>query len=270
MSKKVIFFSTLVLAVLAASSVRAQDIAPKQGVVEPGQLPAPSVGEKPAPESSLPKGLSNWITYTRPECCGPIGCNGPIGMELYMRTGPALPLGGGIFGHTLKTGWMVDGGGRSLFFNREMDAAWTIDLGVSNIHNQGQHADITVPIPTATTTTPATIRNLNRTTVNGAVGREWYLAGSADSCDQWRVGLDVGGRFGNATLEYHEFRHKVDVIGGTVLALHTDVETKCGGCCTFLFGFRIEWDYTWMDVFPAHLDADVQDINFLVTAGVRF
>src|SRR5262249_48141453 len=148
---------------------RAQEVAiPKeQGiVVRPGEGPTPPGAEGVAPKAEAPKGLSDWILYTRPECCGPIGANGPINTELYIRTGPCLPVGGGIFGHTLKTGWMIDGGGRSLFFNPQLDAAWTIDLGVSNIYNQGQHADIKIPIPTSpTATTPASIRNLNRTTV---------------------------------------------------------------------------------------------------------
>ena len=52
---------------------------------------------------------------------------------------------GSVFGHVLATGWDIDVGGRSLFFNPQMSAAWAIDLGLSNINNQGQRSDIMVP-----------------------------------------------------------------------------------------------------------------------------
>jgi hypothetical protein len=274
MSTKVIVACTLVLAVLATRSLPAQDLpVPAQpSVVEGSRVPAPAPGEAVSGENGAPHGLSNWITYTRPECCGPVGGNGPIQTELYVRTGPSLPVEGSIFGHTLQTGWLVEGGGRSLFFNSEMDAAWDVDFGLGNVYNQGQHADIKVPINRpGFPTTDVSIRNLNRTTVNMTLGREWYLSGSAHDCGQkWRAGIDIGGRFGTARLDLHEIQHRTDVIGSALVALHTDWERPCGGCCIFMTGFRVEWDYTWMDILQEQNNAEVMDVNFLLTFGVRF
>ncbi len=210
-------------------------------------------------------------------------------MELYARTGASLPVGGAVFGHVLETGWVIEGGGRSLFFNPAQDAAWTVDLSVSNVHNQGQHADIQLPLATFVPVTVAgqvisvnvrgvhaSVKNLNRTYANLALGRECYLGSPARGCGwRWRAGFDVGGRLGSAKVELREIEtepslagHRTDVVSGVFLALHTDAEIPCG-CCTFLAGFRTEWGYNWTDVVSPNT-SELQEVNFLFTAGVRF
>jgi hypothetical protein len=109
-------------------------------------------------------GLSRWIVGTCPDCCGPVGGNGPIQMEVYLQAGLDFPFSDGVFGHTLKTGWMIQGGGRTLFFNPEQDAAWVVDLSVSNVHNPGRNPSYEVPlthilVPTATTSAFSTTPN---------------------------------------------------------------------------------------------------------------
>jgi hypothetical protein len=252
---------------------------------------APVVGATdavPSVTAKVPPGLSSWMLYNRsPECCGPVGGNGPIQLEVYLRTGPELPVEGKIFGHVLTPGWEIAGGGRSLFFNPEMDAAWTIDLGISNTQNQGQHSDIQIPYnlilatgsnpitgaPTGTTiqTVQLTVKNLNRTFANLGLGREWYLTGAAN-CGQpvWRVGIDGGPRLGTAKIEFHEFQHRNDVIGAAYVALHTDWECSCGGCCSFFAGLRAEWSYNWMDILQKQNDSDMMDLNLLMNFGVRY
>jgi hypothetical protein len=102
------------------------------------------------------------------------------------------------------------------------------------------------------------------------VGREWWLTGPANNPGlRWRFGVDAGGRYGTSRLDLHEARHRTDVIGGAFAAAHTDLEWPCGGCCTFLVGFRGEWDYVWSDIIPGS-DGDSQDVNLLVTFGVRY
>jgi hypothetical protein len=117
---------------------------------------------------------------------------------------------------------------------------------------------------------PATLRYLNRTFGDLALGREWYLTGPMDSCGlRWRVGGDITGRFGTARAQFDEIPHKTDTIYGLALSLHTDLEKQCG-CCTWFAGFRTEWDYTWMDILQKQNDSNIQDVNFLITLGVRF
>jgi hypothetical protein len=209
-----------------------------------------------------------------------MGGDGPIQSETYVRTGASLPIEGAYFGHTLETGWMVQGGARVLFFDPPQENAWTVDFSVSNIYNHGQRSDLpsffpvlNVPSnvlggsPIALFNFPVTVHNLNRTFANAAFGRELYLWGAANSDDiTCRVGWDLGGRYGTAKLELNEIQHRTDVIGGVFFAVHSDAEIPWGRNL-LIAGFRLEWDYTWSDILH---EADVQDLNILITAGVRF
>jgi hypothetical protein len=408
MSVKNVCLATLVTALLGVGVVRGQYTppAPEAG---PNMATGPAGVSGPAPtgrgeigQSGQPGGgpiltppagsicLSKWILGTEPGCCGPVGSHGPIYMETYIQSGISFPFSDGVFGHTLEPGWVIQGGGRSLFFNADQDAAWVIDLSISNVNNQGRNPSYEVPlthilvptpgttgttgitgatgttgttgttipgltgtttptpahrtapgiafqqtpttptipttVPTTAATTPTTfavvnfvplaqlhriqaqqgvaqsrrpvqllparnghpqfiaaegvsIEELNRTYVNLGVGRDWYLWGQAPTylncgqreCGQlaWRFGIDGGGRYGTAKLSLHEIQHRKDAIAGIYAAAHTDVEYPCG-CCTFQAGIRVEYDYTWMDILQEQNDADVQEINLLFTAGVRF
>ncbi len=53
------------------------------------------------------------------------------------------------------------------------------------------------------------------------------------------------------------------------VGLSSDVEIPCG-CCTFLAGMRGEWGYNWADILQHQNSSDLQDVNILFTAGVRF
>src|SRR5713101_4542605 len=129
MSTKLIFPCALVLALVGIRAAHAQDLLPPPVRLDSGVATGTAYVETPAPATTRPPPtLSSWLAYPRLECCGPIGGDGPIQAELFVRTGPSLPVEGPIFGHVLETGWKVEGGGRSLFFNPTMDAAWNIDL----------------------------------------------------------------------------------------------------------------------------------------------
>src|SRR5438132_6528109 len=181
MSTRKIFASALALAVFGATAARAQERLPAPLTMEPATASSSAPAEATPTPASQPHGtLSSWVTYARPGCCGPMGCNGPIGYELFLRTGVSLPASGPIFGHTLETGWDIEGGVRSLFFNPAMDRDWSIDLSINNILNRGQRSDITFPYnilqtnqttgALSTLTIPASIRELNRTDVNVGLG----------------------------------------------------------------------------------------------------
>jgi hypothetical protein len=283
MSTKIVFPYTVMLALLGGSAIRAQELSSAPRVPDPTS-PVPATQETVSPaDTKAPAGLSSWITYARPDCCGHVGADGPILYELYLRSGFAIPAEGKIFGHVLETGWLIEGGGRSLFFNPAMDAAWNIDLGVGNIFNRSQRSDIKFPLnilvprvqgqqvtPTLVNGFRASIRQLNRTYVDTAFGREWYLTKAEDGCWwKWRAGADVGGRLGSVKAEFNETTHRTDIYTAIVVGLHTDWELPYG-CCTFLAGFRAEWGYTWMDVLQHQNDGDLQDVNLLFTFGVRF
>jgi hypothetical protein len=233
---------------------------------------ASSPGNAVAPSgTAAPFGLSSWITYTRPDCCGPIGGDGPICAELYARTGPSIPAGGHILEKVLDTGWDFTGGGRSLFFNSDRTAAWTVDLGLTYIYNHSKNTpQVTINNGLPVTATMVTLRDLQRTFANAAIGREWYLLGAAN-CGEltWRVGCDFGGRLGTAKMDFAEIRHTTDTIYGYFCGLHTDLE-KPFGCCTGQIGFRVEWGQTIMDFLQPFQNSNVQDVDLLLTLGVRF
>ncbi len=264
----------------------------------PGTLSLPADGVPPpspvdgslSPTPAGPK-LSDWILGGRTaDCCGQVGGSAPIGTELYLRWGLSLPVGGGFFSHTLSTGWTVQGGWRTLFFDQPGDAAWVVDLGLSDTSHHGQHDDSkaalhNIILPNALGTNVqvprvlVTTRHLNRTFLNLGGGREWYLSGSglkpcggdcaANEGTMCRVGVDVGGRWGSAKLELNEIKHRTEVLGGVYLAVHSDLEIPWG-CCLFVVGARVEWDYIWSDILQRSVDTDLQNVNLLMTLGVRF
>jgi hypothetical protein len=242
-----------------------------------GPLPAGDEGQPPPSAASPPGMLSSWIEYVRPECCGPIGGNGPIGMSLYAETGPSFVTEGAIFGHALRTvGWDIQAGGRSLFFNVPQTSAWTIDLSLSDIYNHGSGGHpITLELPNGASP-PAleprdvNLSNMHRTYVNLALGKEWYLNAPAKGCGpMWVAGLDAGGRLGTAKAEFHEIIHRTDTIYGALAGAYLNVEMPCG-CCTWLAGLRLEYDWTWMNRLLQDQNANIEDLNLMLTVGVRF
>ena len=73
--------------------------------------------------------------YTAPaspnaNCCTPI----IDGDQVFASS--SYGTGGGL-AQTLETGWLVQGGGRSLFYNSNCTSACIIDLGLGNIWNHG-------------------------------------------------------------------------------------------------------------------------------------
>lgn len=301
--KTTLFLSGLTAALLGAGAARGQNWAPPSTspgglVVPPVQVPqqmgpgAPgggvpnggANGNGNGPRSSddvFVPGRSSWLTYARPKgCCGPVGGDGPIGYQIYLRTGVSFPFGG-FLASQLKPGWVIDGGLRTLFFNTTLDAAWTIDGGISNVNYNSTTRDtailrdVTQTIAGQQVNIPELIvtpGGLNQTFVNLAFGRELYLWGDskqAEVAPTWRVGWDVGGRWGTEKLVLREIRHRTDTIGGLFGALHTDLEFPCS-CCIYHVGARAEYGYVWSDVLQSHNNADLNTINLLITAGVRY
>jgi hypothetical protein len=227
--------------------------------------------------------MSSYLIYPRsPFCCGPLGNHGPISYEIYARSGAAIPIGGGIFGEALNTGWEIQGGARVLFFNTDATAAWVADLSISNVNFNATGARTvtfqnitfspgTGQAPTTLPTVTGTVSGLDETYANIAIGREYYLWGHAKSGEtNWRWGFDVGGRVGTAKVDFNEFRHFNGTVGGMFVSLHSDFEYPCKRSIIF-FGIRGEYSYTWSQELLQHQNnADLQTLNFLAECGFRF
>jgi hypothetical protein len=250
----------------------------------------------PPPNMPIPLGrpISPYLNYPRsPCCCGNVGaCGGPIGGELFIRSGWAFPVGGGIFNQFLHTGWDIEGGGRLYLFNPPSTAAWTGTLSISNIFartgNDNQVItlhNVQVRVPPPPTAVPSTqffqtvpnlaltVSSLSMTFVNLGFGRDWWLCGSADPGRQgrlnWRVGFDFGGRWGSAEVQFNEIQHRTDVVGGMYGAVHSDVEWpfRCG---IGVAGIRLEYNYIWTSLLQDQNDGDFSSLNLLLQLGVRF
>jgi hypothetical protein len=242
---------------------------------QPAPMPASPDGSTPAAPGDIAVAQPDWITYTKPDCCGPIGRNGPIETEVFTRSGLSLPLSGGVFPHVLETGWTIEAGGNSLFFNTAGDAAWDLGLSVANSNNHGQHSDVTIPYTVITSTGPvtstATIRELNRTYAALGFGREWFFdrpvpfLGSHQVC----FGIDGTGRLGTAMVEFAEFTHTTRITAGGGAALHSDLEFPCGGA-TFIVGLRVEWAANYSEILQKENDATLMDLNVVFNLGVRW
>src|SRR5438067_1285678 len=220
MSMKKVFLGAVVLVLFGRGAASAQGLGAPENVPPPvpGTVQAPAGADGLVGEARGPLGLSQWIVSTSPpDCCGPLTDHNPLKTELYLRSGWVLPFGDGQLARSLRSGWGIEGGARTLFFNDPGDAAWVIDLGLTNFYNHANDHPATVQLLNIrgtdaagnVTTIPsqlATIRSLNRTYVNAGFGREWYLFGGAAGTRDtpcpasWRVGLDLGGRWGTEQL----------------------------------------------------------------------
>lgn len=305
MNRKIIWLSSLAVALLGLNVVRGQgpyinsspsnpttpNTLPMPSTINtsptPGTLaPQPDVGMPPPPGQQFT--LQKWsLGESCPGCCGPMGGNGPIGAELYLRTGVSFPINGGALSQGILTGWDIEGGVTSLFFNRADDAAWTVGVSVTSVFNvgnpkAGQVTLTNVPLKTTditgTTTTTnvpslnVTPSNLNRTSVNLSGGRETWLLGTADSSHNdlnWRVGWDVGGRWGTEKLDLDELQHRNGQFGGVFVGLSTDLEVPCGNVI-LVTGIRTEWGTDFSRILQSDNNGNVMDLNLMFNIGIRF
>jgi hypothetical protein len=229
--------------------------------------------------------LSDWILYrgdapavNRQWTDGPPGPITPLYTELYLRAGPSVPLSSTTLGRQLEVGWSIIGGGRALFFNQPMTKAWTVDAHIINTNEGGATPTESFPVTVFSAGAKlvsgvngfpnVTVQASNRTMVGLGVGREWYLWPAANAHGaQWRVGADIGGRWGSHNLQLNETRHLTDIITGFYVGVHSDVEIPCH-YGIFFTGLRFEWAQTYSQALQQN--SDVQDLNILLTVGLRF
>jgi hypothetical protein len=254
----------------------------------------PAVPQQPAP--GVPFGSYPSPYYTDgPECCGPTDRNGLIGTEIYTDTGVSIPFGAGDFVHRLEAGWMVGAGGRSLFFNRAHDAAWTVELGWSYQYNRGDQNNPTMLNVRQANTTNATtglpqaqpdvltnliVRDVIRNNLNFGFGRDWWLWGpGATGLEHgWnlRVGALVGGRYGTAHVDELPFINPADIYyfrrQGTTTGIYFDFHANCEvplGSVIFFAGLQVQYGYDWTNIAPPYA-GDIQNVNIMIQSGFRF
>lgn len=243
---------------------------------------------------AVPSGAYASPFYTDgPGSLGPLGRNGRVGYDIYTYTGPTFAFGEGRFARQLQTGWMVGGGGRSLFFNPAHDAAWAIDLGLSYQFNRGSVGHYTelelrraplviggTRIPQPDVMAPLAIRGLSRTNFNFGVGRDWWLWGpgvvGAENGWNFRFGGTAGGRWGTAHVDLvpqdeaalGDYARRQAVTHGVFIESHANVEVPMGSWILF-GGLRTEWGYDWTNLVPP-INGNLHNFNLLMTAGIRF
>jgi hypothetical protein len=153
---------------------------------------------------------SEWLLYPRsPGCCGPLGKHGPIDMELFIRGGVIFPLGNSPLVHSLLDGWEIEGGGRTLFYDPDLQAAWTAEISISNFYN---HARMNNPqftltnIPVRTTVgalqqqagqTPGSTGTTGTTGTNGTTGSTASPNSSSSSSGTSSSGSTTSGTNGS-------------------------------------------------------------------------
>jgi hypothetical protein len=297
MSGKSVCLGGLVVTLLSLGVVRGQEPAVPYGGTD-SSTPfasdsAPLPPATPADQPVSPPGtLSSWLVYPRsPGCCGQVGRNGPLGSEVYVRPGVAFPISGGVLTSSLDPGWGIEGGGRLLLFNPEVNKAWTLDVGIANftytrvdnppkftllaIHQRGVPAGSPPGTPATDITVPSvdvTVASLNQTFLYLTAGRQWYLHGTGDCCSDsstWRFGLEFSGRYGTDKLDLQEIQHRTGIMTGIAVAAYTDWEFPWR-CCILQLGLRAEYGYSWNNVLQIQNDSDLQSLNVMVTFGTRF
>jgi len=272
MSAKKVFFAALLAMCSSWCTVQAQDTLGPPTLVTPETKDAtPTSTSAPTNKENAEEGkteLSRWITYDRDNCCSGRGGDTPILTEVVMRIGPSLPVGGEYFSRSLETGWMIEGAVRTMFFDKSWMAAWAVELGISNTHNQSNTTN--TEFLAHNINQLVTVDSLDRTFVNLAIGREWYLWSPANIADDFhiRVGADCGGRWGAGTVKFVEIRHRTQVIEGVFAAIHADLEIPWGRW-TYLAGIRGEYSFTFSNIFASG-QGDMQDLTVLFNLGVRY
>jgi hypothetical protein len=290
-SWKAAFLLVLGFAVFQAGKVDAQDSAPYQA------WRGYSEGEAASDEGGARiigrRSLSDWII--RPgdtDSKEGLGLNGPIGWEIYTMVGPSFPVSNGALAKNLQVGWDITGGGRSLFFNQEATKAWVLDVGVTNIFQNAKTRDPIVQVKNfgkqnfdnnfdpqihdvrvyGKYTGPLALQYVNRTSANLSLGREWYLWGSAeeqDKADNFRFGIDIGGRWGSMKIQPVEVTMSTAIFGSLFGAFHADWEIPWMGVL-WQHGVRLEIDQTWNKILQDQNNSDILSLNLLYRFGLRF
>lgn len=220
-----------------------------------------------------------WMLHVQPEpfnkgCCGPVGGDGPIGWEVYGRGGASFHYSNTAYAKSLDTGVEADGGWRTLFFNKDADRAWIIDLNVVYNYNDGNPKNTFTLVGN-----PVSLRNLDRTAAGLGFGHDWFVFGPGSVggyCDtNLRYGFEAGARWGTQHLDFNivgtdngYLRHQ-DGFGAAYAGVHFDVDIPMGGW-TFFGGVSSSFVYTFSGAIIPGINTNLHELNTMLTMGVRY
>jgi hypothetical protein len=292
MSAKHGFAGTVFLVLLAGPLAQAQVPTDLPYLKPPADVTIPADSALPGLPSVLSQQPKQWppaldtsftneswlYEGTGTRACGPVGANGPIGTELYFRTGPSWIVGGTGLAGALRIGYDVVGGGRTLFYTADGTRAWIFDANVSYTANGG----------TLNQTFPGlygpgdnvTIRGLNRTALSLGIGHDWWICGPGDVGSyfnpNFRYGADGGAQYGTSHLDLNTTDTAVTTEGyeriqkiyaGAYAGAHFDMEMPMGAW-TFVSSIRGEWVYNSLHLLPGN--NTIQGFNLLFSVGLRY
>jgi hypothetical protein len=240
------------------------------GVTPSTQQNQPVLGEPPTT-------FDGYTVMNYPACLWPVGGNGPIGYDVYVRAGLNTLVGGGALKQSLETGGQFQGGGRSLFYNVDGSSAWTIDVGLTFSYNNGHDGQLFTPNSNTLHTT-YTVRDLIRTSVGVGLGKDWfcYGPGYVGGSPNWNLvyGFAAGGRWGTSHVNLNEvgvldgYARNQATFGEYFAAAHVDLQVPMGWWM-FFAGARVEFSYTSLNVLPG-TDSNLFNLSILLNAGFRF
>jgi len=192
--------------------------------------------------------------------CEPVSCAYShlfMPLEVYTRVGPSFVLSGGELGDNIRTGVAVDAAVRGFLYDNGFRSACRGDIGFFYEYNDGD------PDPAA----PFTLLGTHRYGLFVAGGKEWYGAAGADGT-RWKVGGDVGARFGHIKANIlDEEDHITDRYYGVFVGGDAGLLLPRCGFDIMLDG-RIEWGHDFFG--DDRLADDIGHLKLMLSLGLRY
>jgi hypothetical protein len=217
--------------------------------------------------------------------------------EAYVRVGSAVVIGDKAMDNVIDAGVALEGGIRSYGYNPGRTAAWTCEIGLDYLFNNGTSSDVVLIKGGLTSVNrfgqtlnlPSihryALEQLHRTAVRATVGREWYFGTEDPEGIQYNAGVDFGGRLGWATAKLRavsrdilgfqqgldqlpEFLdgHTGDNLKGLLFGVNAGILVPHNGF-EWTIGVRAEYGRDWFHILE---DDSVESIRYMMFFGVRF
>lgn len=219
--------------------------------------------DRASPPRAEPHSWSHWLfgqEVCHPGCCARPNWPGPL--EVFVRAGPMFVLGDGAFEKRLDTGVGIEGGARAFCYYQGGSAAWTGELAVGHsFHNSKDSAPLLVRDELAS------LDRFHLTSVRFGGGHEWHWQSGGPESSRWFAGVNGGGRLGSATARFLGTPKITEPAQGLYLGLDAGVLIPWD-CRQIVLGVRAEWQRDWFEL--GRLDVDLERLNLLLTAGIRY
>lgn len=214
------------------------------------------------PPCAGPSGMAKWIHGE--EICRSNGCSySPwfVPVELFVRVGPAFIVGDSVFADVLDTGIAIEGGAKAFCYLGD-EGAWTGELGISHVYNNAND-----PTPLFVRNELHPLRELNRTMVHAAGGREWYFEDPDHAGRRYFTGVSIGGRVGAGEARFLNGPRVSDIPKGIFVGLDAgSLFPFCG--YDLVINARTEWSHDWLDF--AEIEDEIDQIKVLLSVGIRY